>query len=228
VRRRAVLAGCAAALAACSATEASRRADPGQPRTRAVHLVARGWHTDVDLPADRLPAPLFPLADDFPGAAHFLFGFGERAYWTRPDPGSMDALAALVPGPGVVLVTALRVAPPAAFPAEDVVPLPVTEEGLARLAAFLAAELQERGEFRRMADGPYPGSRFYATSRRYSAVYTCNTWVADALQIAGTGVASPGALFASQLMRRARTAAAAAAHQAEPVPTLAPARRPVL
>ena len=225
-RRRAVLAGCAAAAglaAACSAAGPPRHAaDPGGPRTRVVHIVARGWHTDVALPADRLPASLAALAHDFPGAAFFLFGFGERAYWTRPDPGSMDALAALVPGPGVVLVTALRVAPTAAFPAEDVVALPVAEEGLVRLANFLAAELREGGEVRRMADGPYPGSRFYATSRRYSAAYTCNTWTADALQVAGTGVTASGILFARQLVIRARTAA----HRTGSAPSLVSAGRP--
>ena len=218
------MAGCAATAAtaptACSATRAPRHAeDTGGPRTRAVHLVARGWHTDVDLPADRLPPPLLPLARDFPGASHFLFGFGERAYWTRPDPTSMDAFAAVVPGrPGVILVTALRVPPEAAFAAEDVVVLPVTEGGLDRLAAHLAAELREDGQVRRLADGPYPGSRFYATGRRYSFGYTCNTWTADALQIAGTGVAASGVLSASQLMGRARTVA----RRTDSVETLAP------
>ncbi len=219
--RRAVLAGCAAGLAACGgATPTMHRAHTG-PRTRAVHLVARGWHTDVDLPADRLPPPLLPLARDFPGATHFLFGFGERAYWTRPDPTSMDAFAALVPGPGVILVTALRVPPEAAFAAGDVVALPVTETGLDRLAAHLAVELREDGQIRRLADGPYPGSRFYATPRRYSAAYTCNTWTADALQVAGTGVAAAGVLFAGQLMARAR----AVARRAATAETLAPPER---
>ena len=209
--------GCAAGLAACSAVRAPRPTDTGR-RAHAVRLVARGWHTDVGLPAERLPASLLALALDFLGASHFLFGFGERAYWTRPDPGSMDALAALVPGPGVVLVTALRVPPEAAFAAEDVVLLPVTEVGLDRLAVHLAAELREGGEVRRLAEGPYPGSRFYATSRRYGAAYTCNTWTADALQVAGTGVAASGVLFAGQLMERAR----AVARRAGSAETLAP------
>jgi len=218
--RRTVLAGCAAAtatgLAACSALPrtAPQAEEVGGHRTRVVHLVARGWHTDVDLPADRLPPPLLPLARDFPGASYFLFGFGERAYWTRPDPNSMDAFAALVPGPGVILVTALRVSPQTAFAPEDVVALPVTEAGLDRLAAHLAAELREDGQIRRLADGPYPGSRFYATSRRYSAAYTCNTWTADASQVAGTGVAATGVLFAGQLMARARAVAARRANPA--------------
>lgn len=213
-RRTALVAGSAAAvLAGCSATRLHGGLADGSegPRSRAVHLVARGWHTDVELPADRLPAALAPLAHDFPGAAHFLFGFGERAYWTRPDPSSADALAALLPGRGVILVTALRVTPSAAFPPDDVAVLPVPEAGLRRLAAFLADELKEDGRFRRMADGPYPGSRFYATSRRYSAVYTCNTWTADALQVAGTGVSASGIVFARPLMARARAAARQAA-----------------
>jgi hypothetical protein len=222
--RRAVLAGCAG-LAGCSAAvrspPPSLRSDGG-PRIHLVHLVARGWHTDVDLPADRLPAPLLALARDFPGASHFLFGFGERAYWTQPEPSTVDAFAALLPGPGVILVTALRVPPEAAFEPADVVVLPVTENGLDRLAAFLAAELQEDGEVRRLARGPYVGSRFYATSRRYSAAYTCNTWTAHALQVAGTGVAASGVLFAGQLMDRARTVArraAAAGPPETPAPT---------
>lgn len=212
-RRTVLAAGSTAAFAAglvgCSASQDAMRltnASPG-PRTQRVHLVVRDWHTDVDLPADRLPTALLPLAYDFPGAAHFLFGFGERAYWTRPDPSSSDALAALLPGRGVILVTGLRVPPTAAFPPDDVVVLPVTENGLDRLAGFLAHELREDGAFRRMADGPYPGSRFYATSRRYSATYTCNTWTADALQIAQTGVSASGTIFARQLMNRARAAA---------------------
>ena len=97
--------------------------------------------------------------------------------------------------------------PDAAFAAPDVVALPVTEEGLDRLAAHLATELREEGEVRRLADGPYPGSRFYATSRRYSALYTCNTWTADAAQVAGTGVSASGVLLAGQLMDRARAVA---------------------
>ena len=227
-RRTLLAAGGATGLAACSgtrrATQHEAATDTGA-RTRAVHLVARGWHTDVDLPAARLPPPLLPLAHDFPGATHFLFGFGERAYWTRPDPSGMDALAALLPGPGVILATALRVPPEAAFASEDVVTLPVTEAGLDRLAAHLAAELREDGEFRRLADGPYPGSRFYATSRRYSAVYTCNTWTADAAQVAGTGVSASGVLFAGQLMERARAVAAAARRPSAAAERLAPSEQ---
>ena len=115
--------------------------------------------------------------------------------------------------------------PEAAFASEDVVTLPVTEAGLDRLAAHLASELRENGEFRRLADGPYPGSRFYATSRRYSAVYTCNTWTADAAQVAGTGVSASGILFAGQLMERARAVRRRAAPVRGTAERLAPSEK---
>jgi hypothetical protein len=198
------------------AADGAPREEVGGRRTRVVHLVARGWHTDVDLPADRLPPSLAALAQDFPGAAHFLFGFGERAYWTRPDPTSMDALRGAGARPRGDPGDGAAGAADAAFAPGDVVALPVTEEGQGRLAAHLAAELREEGEIRRLADGPYPGSRFYATSRRYSAAYTCNTWTADALQVAGTGVTATGVLFAGQLMERARAVARRTA-SAEPL-----------
>ena len=38
--------------------------------------------------------PLRQVGQDFPGATHLLFGFGERAYWTRPDPSFADMLLA--------------------------------------------------------------------------------------------------------------------------------------
>jgi hypothetical protein len=59
----------------------------------------------------------------------------------------------------------------------------------------------------RIADGPYPGSLFYASSGTYSGFYTCNTWTADALRVGGLPVSSDGVLFAGQVMDRARRAA---------------------
>ena len=221
--RRLILSGTAAGLAACGVQPRNLAGDDTAPREETVHLVSRGWHTDVDLPARRLPDALRVLEQDFPGASYFLFGFGERAYWAKPDPDSLDTFAALVPARGVILVTALRVSPDVAFPAPQVVTLPITTGGMARLAAFLAAELKEGGDVRRLAEGPYVGSRFYATSRRYSAVYTCNTWTADALQTAGTGVSASGVLLAGQVIDRAKAAAgriaadSADADRAQPV-----------
>ena len=172
-----------------------------------LHAVARSWHTDVGLATAELRGPLRSLGADFPGASHLVLGFGERAYWTRPDPTPADVLLALLPGPGVVLVTGLRTTPAEAVGAGDVVTLAVSAAGLDRLCDFLWATLEPtpEGAARVLARGPYPGSLFYASGRRYAAhSYTCNTWTAEALQAAGVPVEAAGVLFAGQLMGRLR------------------------
>jgi hypothetical protein len=54
------------------------------------------------------------------------------------------------------------------------------------------------------ASGPYAGSRYYESAQRYSAVYTCNTWAADALRTAGLPVRATGVAFAGALWRQVR------------------------
>jgi hypothetical protein len=163
-----------------------------------------------------LRGPLLRIADDFPDARHLLFGFGERAYWTRPDRALGDMLLALLPGPGAVLVTGLRASPVEAFGDEDVVRLAISQEGMDRLCAFLWATLEQDagGQPHFLKRGPYPGSLFYASARRYAAHYTCNTWTAHGLQAAGVPVDASGVLLAGQLMRRLRQAALRSADSA--------------
>ena len=62
---------------------------------------------------------------------------------------------------------------------------------------------------RAIADGPYPGSLFYVSTRTYSAGYTCNTWTAEALQTAGLPVHADGVVFADEVADQARRIAAA-------------------
>ncbi|HYZ32147.1 MAG TPA: DUF2459 domain-containing protein [Crenalkalicoccus sp.] len=142
-------------------------------------------------------------------ATWLLFGFGERGYWTSPDRTWLDAALALIPGRGAILVTGLRAPPAAAF--AEVTDFRISASGLERLRGFLARSLgrDAAGAPQRIADGPYPGSLFFAATPTYSLAYTCNTWTAEGLQVAGTGVPAAGALLSGQLMQRARAAASA-------------------
>lgn len=179
------------------------------PAVGFVDVVSRDWHTDIGLPVTELRGPLANLRQSFPGATYLLFGFGERAYWTKVEPTPLDMLRALLPGPGAILVTGLRVPPAEAFGPENVVTLAASEIGLDRVSDFLWGELTKGldGLPHPVADGPYLGSLFYATPRVYSAAFTCNTWTAEAVRIAGPPVSTSGVLFAGQVMERARAAA---------------------
>lgn len=195
-------------VSACSAVVGG--ADPADlPRISVVSVVERDWHTDIGLRAEDMDGPLAAIRAKFPGVHTVLFGFGDRHYLVDRRPGLADMLIAAFPGPGALLVTGLRATPAEAFGAANVVELPVSGAGLRRVADFLwrAFETDAGGIPRLLGDGPYPGSLFYASADTYALTHTCNTWTAEALQVAGTDVRATGVLFATQVMARARAAA---------------------
>ena len=154
-------------------------------------------------------APLTTFEQTFPGVRYLVFGFGDRAYLLARHRMLLDMVGALFPGPGAILVTALSASPADAFGAERVVRLPLSQAQLDRLTSFIWDDLRKdpHGLPLLIADGPYPGSLFYASWATYDLAYTCNTWTADALHVAGLPISPDGVVFASQLMHRVRSAA---------------------
>ena len=193
------------ALPGCSATSGpSHRVGAADAAT--IYVVGRDWHTDIAIPASELAGPLGGLERLFPGARYFSFGFGERDYVLARRRTFASVLLALWPSPGLVLVTGLRAPPSEAFGPSRVVTLRISETGRSALLAFLGGYFEggAHGSLRVAARGPYPGSMFFASSGTYSAVHTCNTWTADALQAAGLPVTASAVLFAAQVMEQAR------------------------
>lgn len=182
---------------------------PG-PRVTAIAVIDRGWHTEIGLPVGELTPPLSLIAARFPGAKVLTFGFGDRDFVLGKHGHFADALGALLPSPGLILVTALNTSPEAAFGARDVVELPISRAGFAHIAHFIGSGIaREKGEKPNEAPapygpGPYPGALFYASSVTYDAFNTCNTWVASALRSGGIPVRAAGVLFASQVMSEVR------------------------
>ncbi|MGE0417523.1 MAG: DUF2459 domain-containing protein [Acetobacteraceae bacterium] len=169
--------------------------------------MVRGWHSDIALPVQALDARLDSLRATFPGARYLVFGIGERSFLMKDRTNLLDMLGALLPSPTAMLVTALRVPPPEAFPApSDVVPVHITPDGLTRLSGFIAASFAyaPSGGPRLLAVGPYPGSLFYYATPIYSGLYTCNTWSAEALRAAGLPISPVGLLFAGDVADGAR------------------------
>jgi uncharacterized protein (TIGR02117 family) len=179
--------------------------NPPDPST--IFVVVRGWHTDLALSVDDLRGPLTGFREVFPGARYLVFGFGERTYVQAREKSMFAMLAALAPGPGLMLVTGLTVPPAKAFGAADVTPLRLSQPGMAALNAFISDALAD-GKLERVGRGPYDGSLFYAASGTYSLAYTCNTWTADGLQASGLPVRADGVLFAGQVQAHAHQAAA--------------------
>jgi uncharacterized protein (TIGR02117 family) len=178
---------------------------PALPGGAIVYVVGRGWHTDVALPVEAIVGPLTALEQPFPGVRFLTFGFGERQFLVNRSTDFGAMLRALLPSRSALLVTALGASPEQAFGAENVVALRVSRAGLEAIVAAIWREFEGRkgGEVVRLADGPYPGSAFYAARATYDGFFTCNTWTAETLRAGG--VAMPGGvLFAGQVMGMAR------------------------
>jgi uncharacterized protein (TIGR02117 family) len=179
----------------------------------ALYVVARGWHTDIGLRVDATSASLAPWLQDFPGAHFVVFGFGERNFYMAHETDSFTMLAALLPSASAILLTALNAPPPVAFVEHEVVTLHVPAATVARIAGLIrqSLESQSDGAPVPLGNGPYAGSRFYASNETYDAFYTCNTWTARVLRDAGIPVRPDGVVFVSQLMRQVEWLAAAQA-----------------
>ena len=126
-------------LAAACATLPRPAAVAAGPYGILVHVVRRGWHTDIAVPVAGPGWALIPelasLARDFPGLRHLVFGFGDRAYLLEPGAGPLAMLRALLPGRGAILLTALAATPEAAFGPGAVVELPLAGPEFAAAAA---------------------------------------------------------------------------------------------
>jgi uncharacterized protein (TIGR02117 family) len=172
-----------------------------------VYVIDRGWHTDIALPVAELHGKLALVAADFPGATSLTIGFGDRAYLLDRYTDLFDMVRALFPGKAALLVTGLRTSPEAAFGSDNVVTLAIAKPQLNALEEFLASYFasDRTGQIVRLADGPYPGSLFFASDATYDAFHTCNTWTAQGLRAAGYPVSSTLVIFAPQVMAAAHT-----------------------
>lgn len=190
----------AAGLAGC-ATRPQPAGLAAAPVTERIHLVRRGWHTEIAVVVEDLPAGLAALAAERPGTRHMLFGFGQRDYLLSVERGPLVSMRALFPGEGAMLVTWLPETPEAAYGAAAVIPLGITGAGLDRLRGFLAESFatDAAGAPIRLVWSGQRGA-FYAAALPYSLGYTCNTWAAEALAQAGLPARVPGVVFAGQVM----------------------------
>jgi uncharacterized protein (TIGR02117 family) len=211
VTRRTLLGACLAAgtvqaLPGCrSPPSPAYREAPGDGVT--IFLIAAGWHTEIALPVHAMQDPLRAVTPDFPGAQYLSFGWGERNYYMARAPTVGDAMSALLPGPAVLLVTPLYHPPPESRASAQVFELGLSTAGRDRLSSYLWEAFDKSGDGtpRRLAAGPAPGSVFYAATGTYSASYTCNTWTAEGLRVAGVPVTPAGVVFVGQLTDQLRS-----------------------
>jgi uncharacterized protein (TIGR02117 family) len=190
-------------LAGCSAATPIEPHGEAVSRTEVLYVISGGWHTEIGLPVAALGGSVAALSPEFAGARFLVFGWGARDYYMARNPGIGEVLRAIVPGPAVMLVIPLHIAPEGFFGASNVVAVRVAPDGIERLSRLLWDYLtpdKEGSSPRQIGAGPYPRSVFYAAAGTYHLSHTCNTWTAEALRVAGVSVSSTGVVFAAQLL----------------------------
>jgi uncharacterized protein (TIGR02117 family) len=208
--------GAALLLAACGGNPPA--AEPPQtpvaaPPMTTVYVLRRGRHTDLVLPADQVQGPLAALNADFPGARYLVYGFGDRQYVLATHQNLAHTLLAPLPGAGLMLVIGLKQSPAEVYGAEHLLSLPLPQTQARALEDFIWQSLQadEDGAVKPYMPGKYPSNFFYASSKTYDGLYTCNTWTAEALKKGGLPVRSFGVLFARQVWEQVQALASAPA-----------------
>ena len=170
-----------------------------------MYLARRRWHIDVGFAVRDLDPSLAFIARRFPRAKYVFFGFGDRHYLLSRRKGTSSLAGALFPGAGLVLVTAIDNNPAQAFGAPAVIELALPGAQATAAQAFVRRTLAGTGDdIPSLAEGPYDGSAYYEAVARYSALHTCNTWVAETMKSAGLEVHTHLVLFAWQTWNQAR------------------------
>ncbi len=179
---------------------------PGGTEARAVWVIDHGWHSGIALRASDLRAAAVAIGRENPDAAHRLrslaaewpdapwleIGWGDRAVYletpTLEDLDLGDAAAAILwPTPSVLQVVPLWAPPDHAFARAGRVRLPLTDDGITRLAARLAETLGPGPRTRRPRIAPslYGQGAFFEAAFGYHGLRTCNHWVSGVLRAAG-------------------------------------------
>lgn len=157
-----------------------------------IYFIYRGWHTSILLDAKLLAAQNPLLASDLTGQTYARIGWGDGDYFTGKNKSTSTAAKALVAsGYSAVQLLAYDYVPFEEIPADTIVPLAITNQGLQELVRYLSDSIarDKQGQLIRLpAFGDAMGS-FFRSKDHYSLFSNCNTWSGHALRAAGLPVA---------------------------------------
>ena len=169
---------------------------------RSVIIVHDSWHAAIVLRKSALPSSVLPELADFPAARFVEFSWGDKDYFPNPDSGFSIALKAAFWSSGSVLhLVGFNDDPRAFYPKAEIIELRLSSTAFDRLLGFLSESFQRHASKGRAQAHPglYGYSRFYPSSRKFSLINTCNTWVAQALETTGLPVSASRVITAGQL-----------------------------
>jgi len=204
---------CTLFMSGCASTP--RTADiPVVNTQHTIYVIHRGWHTSILLDATLLAAQSPLLKNDLRGQLYARVGFGDGDYFTGKNKSVTAATKALFASSYSALqLLTYDESPVSEIPADTIVPLAITDEGLHKLILHINRSIaidSQGGAARLPALGDSMG-RFYLANVHYSAFSNCNTWSGQALRAAGLPVAdrltASGVFSQAKIISRVQTEA---------------------
>lgn len=193
--------GLAVLLGACATTpEAASRYHP-KPPTTTVYVVHHGTlHTGLTVKRADIPRGHWPSNRDYAGRRYLEVGWGDDDGYRKPLTTGIAAKALLGSKRTVLLADGFSGSIRTKYrdPKFTVLAVDLSPEGFARLCDYIQRTyaLNQKGEPIRLSGG------WYRARGTYSAVNTCNTWVARGLREAGCPIDPALCLMPRQLLGR--------------------------
>lgn len=179
-------------LAGCACIP--RRADlPAEATPHTVYLVQFGWHTALMLDGPATLARSTRLGADFSATRYLMVGWGDGEYFVSEHAPWSKAVKALVASDYPALQVGGRSTnPPQGAQAHDVVALAITERGFQQLVEYIDRSIatDADGKLIYLGNPAQHPDRFYRATGNYSVFNNCNSWISDALRIAGLPISS--------------------------------------
>jgi uncharacterized protein (TIGR02117 family) len=178
-------------------------------------IVHNSWHAAIVLRRAVIPAQTLVEVGDFPDAEFIEFSWGDRDFFPDPNAGVWAGLRAAVWSSGSVLhLVGFAKAPREFYRGATITEFRLNSPALAKLIDFLSAEFVRHSTTGRAEASPglFAGGKFYPARGKFSALRTCNTWIAEALQSAGMAMAPAWVITAASLQRQLDNVLAAAAN----------------
>lgn len=175
---------------------------PEEKQCRSVRIVHDSWHAAIVLRKNDLSESELPELADFPGAHFIEFSWGDKDYFPDPNSGASMAIKAAFWSAGSVLhVVGFDQDVRKFYPKAEIIELRLSRSAYDRLVDYISQSFSRPQPMARApaSSGLYSYSRFYPSTRKFSLMNTCNTWVVRAFEMAGLPVSSGMVITAGQL-----------------------------
>lgn len=153
-----------------------------------VYLTNHGIHTGIVVNTEALSAHVPALDNIFSDKRFIEVGWGDEAFYRADSFYWSDAIPALLWPTGSVLhVVGFSSEPSRYFRSIDLYEIQLSQANLESLMQFVAGSflLDADQAPTRLGTGIYGNSFFFEAQRSYHALYTCNSWTAEAMASAG-------------------------------------------